>query len=919
VPLFAITLAALAFLSPDSALLDNLSWRNIGPATMGGRISDIQGIPGDPSTIFAASGSGGLFKSTDAGTTWTPIFERQSTISIGAIAVQPGNPKVIWVGTGESNVRNSVSFGDGLYKSEDGGSTWKKVGLANSETIARIAINPANPDNVFVADVGHPFGPSEERGIFVTEDGGKTWKKTLYVDNQHGASDVVIDPSDPKTVFAALWHFDRKPWTYSSGDEKGGVFKSTDGGMTWKKLTGPLPALLGRIGLAISPSNPKTLYILAESKAGTLFRSDDSGNTITQISDSPELVRRAYYFTTLQVAPDSPDHIIVLGDALLESRDSGKSFHRMSPSVHGDLHALWIDPKDPRRIWEGNDGGLAVSYDAGHHWQQVNNIPLGQFYHVSADNRQPFYNVTGGMQDNGSWTGPSRTREPAGVFNDDWRMLNPFTGFNTMEDLDDPNIMFTEQPGGVLLRQDMRTREQQNVSPQVQNYSGQPASQMKYRFNWDAPLVRSPHGISTIYLAGNVVFQSSDGGKSWETISRDLTTDDKSREGNMGGPISIDNSAEEVYSTITSLAESPVSREVLWAGTDDGNVQVTTNGGGAWTNVMHDAGPVSHVEPSSLNASTAYVSLDRHMSDDMRPYIFKTTDGGKSWSQITTGLSEKAFVWIIREDPREPRLLYAGTELGLFVSFNSGQQWQPLHLSNMPWSIAVRDIVFQPEKNDLVVATHGRSLWILDDLTPLQKIAASDPAKPTLFPIRPATRFTVRPTRYGFGDMTFTGPNPPYGALLTYYLPASTDQAKLQILDASGALVRNLRATHTPGLNRVSWDLRYTAPPAEGRGRNEPRGPQAVPGTYTARLTIDGQTHDQPLQVILDPSLQIGQQDLQAQFEVTSGLAKMLSDAKSPALKRQLQALFTMVDGVNAAPTPAQMMYYHQLQADYLK
>lgn len=950
-------------------ILDGLAWRSIGPAVMGGRISDIRGVAGDPATLYAAAGSGGLFRTTDGGITWTSIFDRQSTISIGAIAVEPGNPKVIWVGTGESNVRNSVSFGDGLYKSEDAGATWKHVGLEETETIARVVINPANPKNVFVAAIGHPFGPNDQRGVFVTHDGGNTWQKTLYVDDQHGASDVAIDPANPNVVYAALWHFDRKPWTYTSGDEKGGLFKSTDAGMTWKKLTNGLPTLMGRIGLAVAPTNVKTVYVLAESKGGTLFRSNDEGSSFTQVSDNQDLVRRAYYFTTMQVAPDSADHIVVMADALLESTDAGKHFRRMSPSVHGDLHALWIDPKEPRRMWEGNDGGLAVSYDAGQHWEQVNNIPLGQFYHVTTDTREPFYNVTGGMQDDGSWTGPSRTREPAGIFNDDWRMVNPYTGFNALVDADDADILLTEQPGGGLLRMNLRTREQQNVSPQVRSYAGAPASEMKYRFNWDAPLVRSAHGKNTIYLAGNVVFQSADYGKSWEAVSHDLTNADKTKLGNMGGPISVDNSAEEVYSTVTTLAESPANRLVLWAGTDDGNVQVTTNGGGSWTNVASSLpgvaahSPVSHVEPSRANDQTAYVSLDRHMFDDMRPYVFRTSDGGKTWTNISGNLPAKAFVWIVREDPREQRLLYAGTELGLYVSFTGGNQWMPMHLANMPWSIAVRDIVLQPEKNDLIVATHGRSLWILDDVTPMQQLAGAEPNEAKFFPVRPAMRFTMRASRFAFGDKTFTGANPQYGALLTYYLPASASEVKLQILDSNGQMIRTIRALNKPGVNRVTWDLRYAGPAVEGERRGGGggeggggrggaiRGPQALPGGYTARLIVDGKSYDQAVKVEIDPSLQISAEDLRTQFDTAADLLKMDSEITAalqklgtakrdnpqvapvlaelarpanqgrsetgPRLKEQIDALYTMIDGVNAAPTGAQMRYYEELQAQF--
>lgn len=962
--LFLIVFLSFPILSAaaidDPAVLNNLAWRSIGPAVMGGRISDLCGVPADPSTLYAAAGSGGLFRTTDAGTTWNPIFDHETTISIGAIALQPGNSKVIWVGTGESNLRNSVSFGDGIYKSENAGSTWKRMGLENTETISRIVIDPGNPDNVIVAAVGHPFGPNEERGVFVTHDGGKTWRKTLYIDPNHGAVGLEMDPAQPKILYVGMWRFDRKPWTYTSGSESGGVFKSADGGETWHKLTHGLPKLLGRIGVKVAPSNPNIVYVIAESKEGTLFRSSDGGETFERISDDRELVGRAYYFTDMRISPENQDHIMVLADALLESSDGGKHFHRMSTGIHGDLHALWIDPKDPRRIWQGNDGGLAVTYDGGSHWEQVNNIPLGQFYHASADNRQPFYNVTVGMQDNGSWTGPSRTREPSGIFNDDWRMVNPYTGFNSLSESDDPDILLTEQPGGTLLRTDMRTREQQVVGPQPRSYSGAPAAEMKYRFNWDAPLVRSMYGKSTIYLAGNVVFQSTDYGNSWEAISHDLTNHDASRLGNIGGPISIDNSASEVYSTVTSLAESPVMRNVLWAGTDDGNIQVTTDGGGTWNSVAGNlagvppSSPVSHVEPSKINAQTAYVSLDRHMFDDMHPYIFKTSDGGRSFTNISKNLPPQAFVWIIREDPRQPNLLYAGTELGLYASFSGGRDWVPLHLRNMPWSVAVRDIVIQPTTNDLLIATHGRSLWILDDASFLQTLAGLRDNEPTFFPVRPALRFSIRASRFGFGDKTFIGPNPPYGALLTYFLPAEAHQARIQILDSSGSVIRSFPCPTQKGVSRTAWDLRYEG--AGGRASTNSRdaaarGPQAMPGRYTARLTVDGRTYDQPVIVNLDPELHVSQEDLQAQFDVSrqliemqnavnaalatlgnapnanpSGVAQIKAElTRPPSLRAQtgpklrdnLESLFTMIDSVNAAPTSAQMQYFDQLKNSF--
>ena len=938
----------------STALLDGLEWRAIGPAIMGGRISDIEGAPGNPAIVFAAAGSGGLFRSRDGGLTWASLFDHQTTISIGAIAVQPGS-NVIWVGTGESNVRNSVSFGDGVYQSQDGGATWKKVGLQNTQTISRIIINPQNPDNVFVAAVGHPFGPHPDRGVFVTNDGGRTWRKTLYIDENHGASDLDIDPADPSVLYAGMWHFDRKPWTYTSGSEGGGVFKSQDGGLTWKKLTAGLPKLMGRIGVKVAPSNPKVVYVITESKEGTLYRSDDGGATFTRLSSERELVGRGYYFSDLRVSPQSEDHIFALADALLKSTDSGKHFRRIAGSVHGDLHALWIDPQNPQRIWQGNDGGLAVTYDGGQHWEQVNNLPLGQFYQVSADNRHPFYHLTAGMQDNGSWNGPSRTREPAGIFNDDWRMVNPMVGFHSLSVPDNPDLMLTEQPGGVLLLSNLQTREQQVVSPQPQNFGGAPAKDMKYRFNWDAPLVFSPFGKSTIYLAGNVVFQSSDYGKSWETISRDLTKNDASRLGNVGGPVWTDNSASEVYSTITTLAESPVKRGMIWAGTDDGNLQVTVNGGGVWTNVgtkLPDVprdSPVSHIEPSVSDENTAYVTLDRHMFDDFRPYIFKTTDAGKSWTNIVANLPAQAFLWTLRDDPRRPGLLYAGTELGIYAQWPGSVQWVPLHLKNMPWSVSVRGIIFQPLQKDIIVATHGRSLWVLDDAEFLRQLPEATGKPAFLFPVRTAMRFTQRATRYGFGDGTFTGPNPAYGALISYFLNEGAKDPKVQILDQSGAVVRTIAVPDHPGLNRTAWDLRYNPPASQQRTA---RGAQALPGRYTARLIVNGQSIDQSFLVELDPSLTISPGDLKTQFEMSSEIVKMqsgvaasLAKLKSlrekhsqeaetlvglltrpgntarsetaPRLRENLESLFSMIDSVNAAPTAAQTRYYDQLRSQY--
>ena len=759
----------------DATFLNSLEWRSIGPAAMGGRISGIEGVPGNPRLLYAATGSGGLFKTVNGGTTWKAIFERPETISIGDIAIDPKNPDTVWVGTGEANLRNSVSFGAGMYASADGGKTWARRGLEKTMTISRIALDPRNPKRVFVAAVGHPFGENPDRGVFFSPDAGNSWQKVLYIDDKHGASDLDIDPANPDVMFAGMWQFDRKPWRYDSGSTSGGLFKSRDGGKTWSKVSKGLPSLMGRIGVKVAPSNSRTVYVVAETREGVLFRSNDGGDSFETVSNDKSLVSRGYYYCDLRVDPKDENKVYVLQSALEVSKDGGKTFARIGGSVHGDLQALWIDSKDPARMWQGSDGGLASSWDGGETWRHVANISLGQFYHVYADNRKPFYNVSGGTQDNGTWTGPSRTREPTGIVNDDWRMVSPIVGFNVLSDVDDPDILLTQTPGGTLLRTDLRTRDQQSIGPQVRSYNGLTAAEMKYRFAWDAPLVRSPHGGKTFYYAGNVVFQSSDEGKSWEPISRDLSNADPSKMLPSGGPIFTDNSSSEIYGTITRLSESPVTRGLLWAGTDDGNLQVTLNGGGEWTNVsgnIHEVAkgsPVSTVETSHQNANTAYVGFDRHMFDDMQPYLFKTTDGGKTWRKITNGLPDYGFIWVVREDPRNARLLYAGTEVGIFISFDAGEHWASFGLKNLP-NVAVRDVVVQPEKNDILIATHGRGLYILDDAIAVQEYATAVNRAAYLFPIRPALRYSVRATRAGGGDTEFAAPNPSYGATLTYFL-----------------------------------------------------------------------------------------------------------------------------------------------------
>lgn len=910
--------------SPMEEAFSRLQYRSIGPAIMGGRIADIEGVPGDASVVYVASASGGLWKTTNGGVTWKPLFERQGTISIGDIALAPSNTEVVWVGTGESNVRNSVSFGDGVYKSTDGGNTWQHMGLKDTERISAIAINPQNPDIVYIGALGHAFGPNEERGVFMTTDGGKNWTKTLYIDNQHGVADLEIDPVNPNILYAGMWSFERKPWTHRSGSEKGGVYKSIDGGRTWNKLTNGLPKLMGRIGVRVAPSNTNIVYAIVEAKDGTLYRSDDRGETFRMVSKNDAIVSRGFYYTTVRIDPTNENRIFAVASTLFTSVDGGKTFRSITSRSHIDFHALWIDPKNPKRMWHGQDGGIGVTYDGGESWEAVYNIPLGQFYQIHADNRQPFYYVMGGLQDNGSWAGPSRTREPAGIMNDDWRMVSFGDGFYVINHPDNPEQYLSESQGGEIVSTDFRTREQQSINPWGRGSGGGPAEGQKYRFNWNTPIVFSPHDKTTVYFAGNVVFKTPDFGKTWEQISPDLTTNDPAKLKDAGGPIAIENSSAEYHSTIISIAESPAQKGHIWVGTDDGNLQLTTDGGKNWTNLIKNVSgvaansPVSHVEPSRTNAGTAYVSFDRHMFDDFKPYIFKTTDGGKTWTNISGKLPGKAYVQVVREDPKNTNLLYAGTELGLFASYTGGKDWMPLNLKNLP-NVAVHDILVHPRENDLILATHGRSIWIFDDASVIQQMTPQIlSSNAYLFSVRPALRYTSRFTRYGVGDKVFAGPNPPNGALISYYLKDKLDDKatfKVQIFDRDGKLVQDIeRPSREKGLNRITWNLRLGGPEVRRPPTEEqvafggaPRGPQVLPGTYTVKLTVNDKTFEQRVEVKLDPSINTPLAELQEALDMQLKLRDMQSTINTSlrfldSLKEQLKQAQTTMKTLHKEP-----------------
>ncbi len=914
---FILTVSAFAFTDESGVRIDlfkSLRPRNIGPANMGGRITDVEGVPGNPSTLYVGVGTGGLWKTTNWGISWTPLFDEQETLSIGDLALDPQNPDIIWVGTGEANTRNSISIGCGVYKSTDGGKTWQYLGLRETRQISRIIVHPRDPNTVWVAAIGSPFGPNPERGVFMTTNGGKTWEKVLYIDEQHGASDLDIDPVNPNILYAGMWRFERKPWTHTSGSEQGGVFKSTDGGRTWRKITNGLPQLMGRIGVKVAPSNQNVVYVIAESNDGTLFRSNDRGETFQRVSTETNIVSRGFYYTDMRVCPSDENRLYFLATQLRMSIDGGRTSQQIASTVHVDHHALWIDPKNPNIIWNGNDGGLAFSMDRGQTWDVIANIPLGQFYQIHCSMEAPFYQVAGGLQDNGSWMGWARNKE-GGIVNEHWRMVSFGDGFYCLIHPRDPNLVISESQGGNILRTNLATGVQENISPQARRSDGGPASELKYRFNWNTPIIPSPHDPDTVYVGGNVVFKSTDFGTTWSIISPDLTTNDPEKQKDAGGPVWVENTTAEYHCTIISLAESPVQKGLLWVGTDDGRLWKSPNDGTSWIELTQNVpnlppnSPVSHVEPSRAGADVAYVAFDRHLLNDFKPYVYKTTDGGKTWQLITNGLPEEAYVFAVREDPRNLNLLYAGTERGLFISFDAGQSWQKF--PNVP-PVPVHDIRVHPLMNDLVLGTHGRSVYVLDDVTPLQEATPAIVEKPAhLFTPPTAWRYSSRMTRYGRGDRPIVSPNPPYGAMITFYLKERPKQGRvrIQIVDSQGNLLRELtRVPQEPGIHRVSWDLRTRGeateeddePPREsgqaqrGQQQGEPLGPQVLPGTYRVKLIAGEFEMEQPLTVRMEPALEPYLPQVKAGYQFALETLSMIRQ-----LNRAMQVLTSVETQLN--------------------
>jgi photosystem II stability/assembly factor-like uncharacterized protein len=877
----------------DSGTISGLGIRNIGSAEMSGRISAIAGRAekNGKITLFVGAASGGVWKSTDGGTSFTPVFDKQPVQSIGAIALDPRDPQTVWVGTGESWTRNSVSIGDGIYKSTDGGENWANVGLPNSERIARIVVDPKNGKNVYACVPGKLWSDSADRGLYRTTDGGAHWSLILHGDNlSTGCSSVAMDPAHSNVLFAGLWDFRRKGWTFRSGGEGpkapsgSGLFRSDDGGTTWTKLTSASNAGLpkapwGRVEIAIAPSNPKMVYAFIENVRSALYASADGGKTWAERDRSQRMVWRPFYFSRLVVDPTDDQRLFKMNLRMIVSDDGGRSFSDSAGGSHGDWHDIWIDPADSKTIIGGDDGGLWLSYDGGSKWWKGGNLPISQFYHVSVDDKDP-YQVYGGLQDNSSWVGDSAY--PGGITNSRWENLYGGDGFWAFPDPTDPNFSYAEAQGGTIGRVNRTTLESQDIQPRA-------AYHEKLRWNWNSPIALSPTDPKTLYVGAQFLFRSRDRGTTWERISPDLTTNDpaKQKQEESGG-ITVDNSAAETYTTIYSIAESPKDDKVIWVGTDDGNVQLTRDAGAHWSNVgSHLSGApagrwISWVEASRFDPATAYVTVDRHSFGDMGTYLYRTTDSGATWTALvspqTAGV--RGYAHVIKQDPVNPNLLFLGTEFGLWVSIDGGSSWAAFKPGNFP-SVPVRDMAVQSRDGDLVIATHGRGIWIVDDLAPLRALSAQTPATDVAFlPGRPVQQRIRSNGGWPEGDASYAGDNPADGAVITYYLRTRQVIGKLSIdvLDASGAVVDTIAPGKRKGLNRVTWSMNTKpplVPPAAQIAGNATQGPRFLPGTYTVRLTKAGTVYTMPLVVGLDRRATFTVADRTAQFAAATRVKEL--------------------------------------------
>ncbi len=903
----ALPVAAAAPTLTPQTVMHALSWRNIGP-WIGGRVVAVTGVPNDANLFYMGAVDGGIWKSTDYGNRWINISDGTlpgSSNSIGALAVAPSNPSVIYAGTGESDIRGDVITGDGVFKSVNAGKTWTYAGLRRTHTISSLVVDPHNPNVVYASSMGHVFKPNADRGVFKSTDGGASWHKVLFVNGDTGAIDLVMDPHDPRTLYAAMWQANRTPWKLTSGGPGSGLYKTTDGGAHWKNLThnpGYAHAILGRIGVSVAASQPNVVYSITQSKDGGVFRSADGGATWTRVNKEWKLRQRAFYYMSIYVDPTNPNTVYVPNvDALWVSRNGGKTFAKLRPP-HGDNHIVWINPHDPRILLEGNDGGATVSTDGGTTWSTEHNQPTGQYYHVSLDDQFPFH-VYGAQQDEGSFEGPSASSDgmiPDGA----WHRVAYGESTFVAPEPGNPNVTYGSGYFSIFLRYDMATGQYQSVSPWPNYQEGSASRELKYRFGWTHPIVFSPVDPKRLLIGSQYVLQSDDHGATWKRISPDLTRNDPRTEAPSGGPVDIDQSGAEIYPGIASLAVSPLDGNVLWAGSDDGLIHVTTDGGAHWRATAPPGLPmwsdITSIEPSHAAAGTAYLTASRYMWDDFHPYVYRTTDYGAHWTALTEGLPTDQYAFVVREDPNEPNLLFLGTKNTVYTSFDGGARWQPLSL-NLP-HVQVRDIAIDTRQGEIAVATHGRAFWVLDNLTLLEQLAKQpslDASTAQLF--APQTAWLTH--AYGASEyaklIPNVGENPPFGATVIFALPKTGAKTPMTLafMDEKGQLVRRFtlhlgtaKGDVHAGVNRFVWNLRYPdatevtgfkPPIAAGGLPDTVDGPVVTPGRYAVALTAGGSTITKPFDVALDPRLHATAEDLGARL----------------ALQQRIHATLNQLDG----------------------
>ncbi len=902
----------------------NAKWREIGPASAGGRIAAVAGSATDPKLYYVGSAGGGVWKSANGGQTWDAVFADQAVAATGAVTIDPTDNNIVWVGTGEDNPRNDVSYGDGVYKTADGGKTWTKAGLAGTKQISRILVDPANHNHVIVGAQGDLFNDSQDRGVYVTDDGGKTWSKTLFVGPQSGVSDLAMDVQHPNVVYAGIWQFQRRPWTFTSGGADDGLYKSTDGGRTWTKLTDHgLPTdTIGRIAIAVAPSDGNRVYAIIESKQGILWRSDDGGKTWQMTSNDTLVDQRPFYFTHIAVDPKNPDKVYAVSESTSVSTDGGKKFKAIADSVHVDFHAIWIAPNDPNRLILGEDGGYALTVDGGANWFFSANLPIAQIYRVGLSNENPYW-VCVGLQDNNGWCAPSNTQDPSGIQNKAWISVAGGDGEWTVPDPSDPNFIWADSENGVITVANKQTKDGWFVQPYLQlaaeAFDNRKA---KVRWNWESPIAFAPWNPHIGWIGGNVLFQTTDRGLHWTIISPDLTRNVKAHQAPSGGPITHDVSGAEESDTILDIEGSKLHNGEIWVGTDDGLVQLTLDGGKHWKNVTPPGGAeygrYASISPSTIADGTAYAINDGHYTGDNAPYVFVTHDLGKHWTKITNGLPADEWARGIVADIHNRNIAYLGTEEGVWITFDGGSKWEKFK-NNLP-TVSVHDLRMQPQFNDLVIATHGRSAYIMDDMTPVQNLQKAIGQGTYLFPVRVAYQYNLREDDEGTYT-NYAAPNPPNGVIVNFYQKTPEKAPpKMEFLDDRGRVIRTFQGTHKvgdeqkpwvsndTGLNRFVWDFSSEGPvkwfgAAKESYQGPNGGPSVPPGSYTARLTIGNRTFTQRFEIKADPHTIYTQQQIVRAYEYSKKAEAMLSQVDT--MLNNVDTVQKSIDAARAAAKKA--------------